>query len=642
MIVPMKKVWIAATLSHKQQTLKSLADLGIVHLEESFPQSQDLEKARIEHSQLESLVMFLEEYAPQNKTEAKPARPETVTRLIEIREEMEQLAQQRQDLLQLRESTSPWGNFDPKGIKPLEASGLYPRVYSLDVQQQATFPGSSKSIVLSKNKEKLTLLILQDAPEAFKGFEFLPFPAKSLSEIDSEISGCLKKRKALLSDLEELAKTLPSLREMKEKAKWTIGWESAYASAGNEEDLVYWTGYIPKGTQENLRKSAQDAGFGFGIADPGEDDAVPTLVKNPIVPGMVKPLFNLLGTVPGYRERDISLPFLAYFIVFFSILVGDAGYGLLFLSLGLGMVFSDLLKKRTPGDIGVLLTFLSVGTVVWGALTGTWFGNLIELSQGQLREFLRFFAVRPFVDENYQTSIAFVKWFVFTLGVTHLSIGHIWNIFRLLFKDKNFLKALAQVGALGTTLALYPIVLTLVISPAEVAQLPEAISKLNAGTLFALWPENIMYNLYAAFGGVGFVILFGSQEGNLLKGLLSGFANILNTLLGAISWFSDNISYIRLFAVSLAGFAIASSFNTMALGVMAMLSTSMPGLAGSTLGFVAGSLILLAGHSLNLAMALLGVIVHGVRLNLLEFSGRVGIEWSGFEYQPLRAYKENR
>jgi V/A-type H+/Na+-transporting ATPase subunit I len=132
-------------------------------------------------------------------------------------------------------------------------------------------------------------------------------------------------------------------------------------------------------------------------------------------------------------------------------------------------------------------------------------------------------------------------------------------------------------------------------------------------------------SLILILGGLGLVVLFGSQEGNFVKGVLAGLAGLLPTALGTVSAFGDIISYIRLFAVGLAGAEIAKSFNTMASGL----------LEGNT--FIIGVLVLVLGHALNFILCSLGVLVHGIRLNMLEFSGRLGMEWSGQEYSPFKA-----
>ncbi len=127
-------------------------------------------------------------------------------------------------------------------------------------------------------------------------------------------------------------------------------------------------------------------------------------------------------------------------------------------------------------------------------------------------------------------------------------------------------------------------------------------------------------------GGFGFIVIFGAQEKgkSFFKGILAGLGGAFNTFLDAISSFSNIISYIRLFAVGMATVAIATAFNDMAAGMM-----DGPAIIG-------GVIILFIGHSLNLVMGLLSVMVHGIRLNLLEFSGQLGLEWTGYKYVPFK------
>jgi V/A-type H+-transporting ATPase subunit I len=101
---------------------------------------------------------------------------------------------------------------------------------------------------------------------------------------------------------------------------------------------------------------------------------------------------------------------------------------------------------------------------------------------------------------------------------------------------------------------------------------------------------------------------------------------IANIILATINTFADTISYIRLFAVGLATLAVAQSFNDIALQIG----------FGNIFAGLGAALILFVGHALNIALAAMAVIVHGVRLNMLEFSGHVGNTWSGYQYTPFR------
>ncbi len=638
MIVPMKKVWIAATDADRQRVLEEVARLGVVHIQTQATVAEGLESTRERLRRAEQALRLLEEYAPKKSSpSSRDWEDKDVDAVLEIQQEKTGLIQQLAQLTKSLDDLAFWGEWEPRVLEGFKDSGYHPRLYRFRAVKNLKLP--ERSMIWKSQADQLYVLVLQNDDTVLSEAEPLSFPRQGRRELTEQRQHLVSRMQELERNLCEKARAISGLRSFHGWLQWRVEWEASLASAVQTDDLVFWSGYVPETEWPRLRQAAVQKGWGIASRDPGPEDAVPTLVKNPIVPGMVKPVFDLLGTIPGYRERDISLPFLAYFIVFFAIIIGDAGYGLIFLLFGLSMLVSTLVKNGKIGEGGLLLTVLSAATVVWGSLTGTWFGNLIDLADGGLRDFLRSLTRPPFVNADYTTNMAFVKFFCFSLGLTQLALGHVWNFFRTLLRDRNPLKSIAELGALTSTLALYPLVLTLVLPAAEVALLPAQIVNWNKGTVWALWPDNLMNNLLAAAAGVGLVVLFGKQEGNFLKGIGDGLSNILNTALGSVGWFSDNISYIRLFAVGLAGFAIAQSFNTMAQGAMSGLASA----GGSqVLGLAAASLILLLGHGLNLIMALLGVVVHGVRLNLLEFSGRLGIEWSGFAFKPLQLWQQKK
>jgi len=130
--------------------------------------------------------------------------------------------------------------------------------------------------------------------------------------------------------------------------------------------------------------------------------------------------------------------------------------------------------------------------------------------------------------------------------------------------------------------------------------------------------------------GVGFVLnfIFANYEGSVGKSVLESVKNIISVLLGVVNQFSDIVSYIRLWAVALAGAAISETVNQMA-GPM----------FGKLIMVIFGVVLLVFGHGLNMILNLLSVIVHGVRLNTLEFSQHLGMTWSGVKYRPFSERK---
>ena len=127
--------------------------------------------------------------------------------------------------------------------------------------------------------------------------------------------------------------------------------------------------------------------------------------------------------------------------------------------------------------------------------------------------------------------------------------------------------------------------------------------------------------------GVGFliVVLFSEQEGKTIKGMLLGLAKMPFTFLSGVSAMADIISYVRLFALGLAGVKVEEAFNSIAAGM----GFGFPNIIGA-------GIILLFGHALNLTLGIMSILVHAVRLNMLEFSGHLGLEWSGREYKPFK------
>jgi len=175
----------------------------------------------------------------------------------------------------------------------------------------------------------------------------------------------------------------------------------------------------------------------------------------------------------------------------------------------------------------------------------------------------------------------------FTIGIIHLTVA------RLLAASKKLPSptAVADVGWVLILWCVYFVANQLVLSEPM--------------------PGFAMYLLY---GGVALVGLFANFQKNIIKGLLLSLGNLP---LDIISSFSDIVSYIRLFAVGIATVTVAASFNDMA-------------------GGIAAPLVLVLGHGLNIILAMMSVLVHGVRLNMLEFSGHLGQEWSGKEYKPFK------
>ena len=139
----------------------------------------------------------------------------------------------------------------------------------------------------------------------------------------------------------------------------------------HDEDFVWISGYLPETDLPKFKAAATKHQWAWAMDDVTEDDTeVPTKVKYGKVSGLIQPVFDILGILPGYRESDISLWFFLFFTLFFAMIIGDAGYGCLILIATIALVA----KTKKFNTTTYLLLVLSIATIVWGAVTGTWFG----------------------------------------------------------------------------------------------------------------------------------------------------------------------------------------------------------------------------------------------------------------------------
>ena len=283
-------------------------------------------------------------------------------------------------------------------------------------------------------------------------------------------------------------------------------------------------------------------------------------------------------------ETDVAVALFIFLTLFCGILIGDAGYGLL-LTLAVLFGFKKATTQNAKDGLKLLLS-ISLSVFVYGWLSGNWFGIDPAIMP-------RCMKLLPWLYDDENST--HVKTLCFFIGAFHTSFARAWSAYNAQ-KSKR-----AVFGHLGWSIFLWGsfyLAKVLVVDGKGFDALPAP-----GIALFA----------------IGFVLILacGINWGNVGDVIYSPFT--------FINGFVDVLSYIRLFAVGLSGVYIAKCFNEMAVGL---------GKSG-ILGILAMPIVLLIGHGLNICMAFLSVLVHGIRLNTLEFAGHIGVSWSGRPYKPL-------
>ncbi len=610
MIVPMKRVAVLVLDNERAEATARLQRAGLLHVEIESAESEDLDGVRRKIARLQrakSALPELDTRFPRSTDDLAEANARTQELLQEIEarlERMRELDERREHLTRERARTSAWGDFDAEDIRRLAAKGVQVRLYHTDSE---TFEDVSKNnvFVLSQTKSDVHFVQIDIGQTPALSLDQVALPEQGPAAMSKELSALAQERSAIVGRLAEIAKELPTIEMTEQALLDDLEYETTKAGMEDYGAVAAITGYIPAEALESFQGLAREQSWGLYARDPNPEEHPPTLVRNHPIVRMIQPVFKLLGTVPGYREFDISALFLGFFTIFFGMIIGDAGYGALILLTSVFFAFKMKGKGRGVPDGLRLLILLSSAAVVWGGITGNWFG--VE-AIAKLPVFSAII-INPVAAWN-PASAHNVQLLCFIMGTVHLVLAHGWRLISGL-KQSPRVAALADAGWLVVVLGLYYVVLNIVLDPMQFP-IPD-------------------YAMYMIGGGLATVIVFGQQQEGLgfAKGILKGVSNLMPTALDGISAFSDIVSYIRLYAVGLATLAIATSFNDMALAV----STAIP-VAG--LGVAVAVLILLFGHTLNLIMAALAVVVHGVRLNMLEFSGHLGMEWIGAEYSPFR------
>ena len=614
MILPMKKLTLLVLDSEKKAALKTLRNFGAVHVEKEAASSDTLTELQNIYARVQQAEALITESQPKKAEKAKTEaltlnRNDLLQAVDEILDLKDQEANMHAAINKLTgdiEAYGSWGDFDPEDIRSFEENSIYLTIGELSEKSYATLPENIKTVRLPGGKKTVRFAIVSetvDVPvDLPSDFNPLILPDMRLSAMHTEREQLQKQLPSFKAKIGARTELLAPLKAEAKKLVKEIEFETVRAGMEviplEKEPirLARLSGYILAEKQADFAGLAKANGWAFIADDPAEEDAVPTAMRHNRFVQLLTPLTDFLGTVPGYREPDISLWFLLFFGIFFAMIFGDAGYGgiLVILSLiGIGKAKA----KEQPAPLAMqMFLYLGVLTVIWGTATCNWFGISVDYIPAWLKN-LSVPAISNATEESIRN--ANLMQFCFTLGLIQLTIGHIISIVRNIRSPQ----ILGHVGSIAMLCGMYVVVLSLVVSAERY--------RINQPVMVAIG------------GGFALNFIFSNYQTGIGQSIVDSLKNIITMFLGVVNVFADIMSYIRLWAVGLAGSAISATVNQMA----------GPAL-GSFLIFL-GVLLLFFGHGLNYIMNVLSVIVHGVRLNTLEFSNHVGLTWAGFKYEPF-------
>lgn len=362
------------------------------------------------------------------------------------------------------------------------------------------------------------------------------------------------------------------------------------------DSTIYLRGYVPEIMTEKMKKIVQDNDGAVIFYEPSEDDDVPVVMSNGKFSEPVESIVEMFA-MPSKSDIDPSKIMAFFYYLLFGMMLSDAGYGLV---LGLGS-FLILRFTGVEGSMRKMLkmfVYCGISTVFWGALFGSWFGDAIPVIR---REFFG-------VENPGGVALWFdpisdpikLLLFSFGIGICHLFLG-LFALGYMRWRDGDKISAFCDT---------VPIMLTVL-----------GAAPLAAGVIVSVPTAVTGVAKYIAIAGVILIVLTSSRSGNIFARLFGGMYALYNTASG---YLSDILSYSRLLALGLATGSIGSVVN--------MLAVMIDGPVIKEIVFI---VVFIVGHTLNMAINVLGAYVHTNRLQFVELFSKF-YEGGGRGFKPFR------
>jgi V/A-type H+-transporting ATPase subunit I len=587
MIVPLIKVTVLGFLQDKGNVLADLQDMGCLHLIPLQPK-EDLYREVGPTSEAREALKFLQSCPQKRRPVRDPTKFDAVSverQALDLRNRIQQLADERDFLRRRIKDLQPWGDFSFPPLEDLGNLRLWFYIVPHQEMKKVEATELNWEVVGRDNRFAYVVVVSEEEPHGMPvhrtrtGAKSISALEHRLEEVELELEDLQAERAGLTRWSDLLAS---SLNRLEDQAALAAAAQQTY----HHEPLFALQGWAPQENHSLLQKYAEDRGLVLEVEEPQPEDTPPTLLHNPPNLAGGQDLVSFY-TTPGYWVWDPSAIVFFSFPLFFGMILADAGYGLILAAI-LAWYWRRMATSPAGQRLRILFATLVFVTVAYGVLVGSYFG--VTPAVGNL---LAPLARLKRLDMNDFDTMMQLTIFI---GVTHLVIANLADAWR----RRRTAAALAPLG--WVMIFLGAVCLWLGYS----------------GTLPAVTFETVG-TASMVLGGVA-VFLFTSVEGSIGERFLGG----LKGLTRLSSAFGDTLSYLRLFALGLASASLAVTFNNLADQVDEM--------AG--LGLFLSLLILVLGHSMNFVLSLASGVIHGLRLNFIEF-----FNWSmpeeGYPFKPF-------
>jgi V/A-type H+-transporting ATPase subunit I len=653
-MLQMQRIFIYALKKDRKPILEFLQRRGVVEISDTIPEDNVFHKTDMSYArsgfekiitEAKEAVEILNHLVPENKSmlsilngrkvvstedyDTFRTKYESTERIAShIISSNKEIIETKAEILKLEaqvEILTPWTDLDiPFNFSETKYTksfiGTLPREWTLEAiyEKLADYLPINVDII-SSSKEQTCIFVLctKDKAEglydALRAIEF-SHPSITSDRAPAEQLEYLNKRlsEARL-EIEKAEKDIISLETSREDLLFLQDYDrmrsDKYEVIGQllqSNNVFVMTGYIPQRDAKSLEDALNNEFvIAIELEEPSEEEDVPVLLNNN---GFSAPLEGVVAgfSYPGKGETDPTMVMSLFYYLLFGLMLSDAGYGALMVA---GCAFG-LIKFRKTMESSMINTlkmylFCGISTIFWGIMFGSYFGDIVDVVSETF--FGQKITIPPLWFFPVNEPMRLLS-FAMLLGLIHLLAGLSMKFYQLLMQ-KDFKSILYDVVTWFVLLVSSTILLLSMQMMRDILGINFTVPTVAVNVSAVL----------AVISAIGIVLTNGRESRNPFKRFLKG----AYALYGITGYLSDVLSYSRLLALGLATGVIGSVINKMA----AMT-------AGGLLGPLFFALVVVGGHTLNIAINALGAYVHTNRLQYVEFFGKF-YEGGGRKFDPF-------
>ena len=616
MITKMTKYSFVLLTGEKEGFLEQLQELGVVDISRSVkPIDSDSSVMFHKAERARKALEFLESIDYSKDADAEAIAKTTVNIegdpvdfIEECRAKLSELNIAVANAEKQHDARLPWGEYDKKAVDGLSDLGYAVRYYRTDAKKfDQAWSELYPLQVVSNDGKKVWFVTVAPKGEAYSfPVQEIAAPAGTAAEAAADIARIKAEIIDCKAGLLNAKDYIPAIKESCNNDLVELDrYLAQEAGQGAAENLItVFTGYAPTENDAELVEAFDRMGVLYLKEDAVEADNPPIKLKNNWFTRQFECFTQMYG-MPVYSEFDPTPILAPFYLLFFAMCLGDAGYGIVLLLFGL-MLNKGWLKVGMFDGLGNIIALLGAGTMVVGTVLGTFFGiGLYDAAW--VPEWLKNFMIVGDVDVPGVGVLNIQMLLAMGIGIFHICVA--MTVKAICYTKRFGLKE--NIATWGWLILIVGGVLTGMLAIGQFIS-PEAIK-------WAL----IIIGAVSALA----IYIFNTPGRNPLINVGAGLWDTYNMATGILG---DVLSYLRLFALGLAGGMLGQAFNNLALSVKGdALMTWIP--------FV---LILIVGHVINILLSSLGAFVHPMRLTFMEYFKNAGYEGKGSSYNPLTTNKE--